>query len=227
LRDHRWTATGLRIPKLQWISGQLAQALRETNGRDGLASRRLHVLLGSSHCRFLLIENTGRLKNDAEVLALAARALKDRLGLEPSEWISAIDRQWNQSALVCAIRTKLLEELSATAAAGQCRLTSVRPWIGEYLRAQDGLHRKLEALGVIEPDAVSLLSGPSNQTQVQTLPVNEGADPLEALRYLKASAGLSAQPLPLIRFEVGPSARATQRGRSDFVDRTTTIQALA
>ena len=84
---------GRRVRDLGGLArGQLAQALREASGRDGPASRRLHVLLGSSHCRFLLIENTGRLKNDAEVLALAASGLKDRLGLKPSEWISAVDR---------------------------------------------------------------------------------------------------------------------------------------
>ena len=202
--------------------GQLPQALREASAKAGTAQRRLHVLLGSSLCRFTLLENTGRLNSDAEVLALAAVALKDRLGLEPSEWIGAVDRQWDQSALVCAVRAQLLEELRAAASFEGCRLASVRPWIGEFLRVRGGQARKLRSLGVIEPDAASLLSGQAGATLIQTIPCSEGADPLDAIRYLIGGAGGSAAALPVVRFEAGAGP-----ARRDFVDCATAIQSLA
>ena len=198
--------------------GQLSDVLREA-GRDAKSGRRrLHVLLGSSVCRFLLLENTRRLKGDSEVLALAVGLLKERLGLDPAEWTCAVDRDWDRTALVCAVRSALLDELRASAVAADAKLASVRPWIGELLRVRNGQAPKLGMLGVIEPDAVSLLSDRSGSTQVQALPLNEGDDPRGALRYLAESAGAAVRSLQIVQFDPVAAKRGAVRVRSDFVD---------
>jgi hypothetical protein len=197
--------------------GQLAQGLGEAARDAGGARRRLHVLLGSSLCRFLLLDNTQDLKSDAEVPALATGLLQDRLGLDPAEWTCKADRDWDRAALVCAIRSSLLDELRASATAAQCALVSVRPWIGELIRSGDHRIRAFEMLGVIEPDSVSLVSGASESNRVQTLPLSDG-DPREALRYLGDSAAVPAQALPIARFESPGAGPEAQRVRSDFSD---------
>ena len=197
---------------------QLSDVLREAARGAKSGRLRLHVLLGSSLCRFLLLENTRRLKNDAEVTALAAGLLKERLGLDPGEWVCGVDRDWDRTALVCAVRSALLDELRASALAVEAELLSVRPWIGELLRASDGQATKVAMLGVIEPDAVSLLSERSGSTQVQALPLNDGGDPLEALRYLAESAGTAARSLPIVQFDPAAAKRGAVPVRTDFSD---------
>jgi hypothetical protein len=203
------------------VRTQLADLLRDA-GRNGTAAQhRLHVLVGSSLCRFLLLDNTRRLKGDAEVLALAAGLLKERLGLDPAEWTYAVDRNWDRSAVVCAVRSALLAELSASAAAGQCRLVSIRPWIAEWLQAANRRMSTFRTLGVVEPDSASLVVQRPSATQVHTLPLNEGGDPLAALRHLAQSADGTTLSPPIVRFDpMGEVARVRHRQRN-FSDLTT------
>lgn len=201
--------------------GQLSDALRKTVRDPSSGQRRFHVLLASSLCRFLLLENTRQLKSDVEVLAVAAGPLRERLGLDPAEWASTVDPTWDRAALVCAMRSGLLDELRATAAAVGAKLVSVRPWIGELLRARNGQARKLRLLGVVEPDAVSLVSDHMGSTHVQTLLLNEGSDALAALRYLAQSAGAPTESLPIVRFDPAGTGHADESARSDFADRAT------
>jgi hypothetical protein len=197
---------------------QLSDMVREAGRGAKSGRRRLHVLLGSSLCRFLLLENTRRLKGDSEVLALAASFLKERLGLDPAEWTCSVDRDWDRTALVCAVRSALLDELRASALEADAELRSVRPWIGELLRARNGQASKVRMLGVIEPDAVSLLSDRSGSTQVQALPLNDGGDPLDALRYLAESAGAAVRSLSIVQFDPVAAQRGAVRVSGDFSD---------
>ena len=197
----------------------LQEHLREIRKEAKSARCGLHVLLASSVCRFLLLENTGRLRSDAEVLAAAAGPLRERLGLDPAEWIASLDREWDRTAMVCAMRAGHLEELRAAATATGTRLVSVRPWIGELLRAQNGLAKSIAALGVIEPDSVSLVLDRDGSTSVQTLLLNEGNDPLAALRYLAQGAGTAAETLSIVQFDPVSSAASTEAARRDFTDR--------
>ena len=201
--------------------GELSNALRQASRGTGSTRRRLHVLLASSLCRFLLLENTRQLRSDAEVLAVAAGPLRERLGLDPAEWTSTVDPAWDRTALVCAMRSTLLEEFRAAAAAAGARLVSVRPWVGELLRARDGQARNLRWLGVIESDAVSLVSDHGGSTHVQTLLLNDGADPLAALRYLAQSAGVPAQSLPIVQLDPIARDHTPETARTDFTDRAT------
>jgi hypothetical protein len=201
------------------VRARLVDSLLQARAGAKPSRFRMHVLLASSLCRFLLLENTRQLRNDAEVLSVAAGPLKERLGLDPTEWTCTLDREWDRTALVCAMRVSVLDELRAAAAVADARLVSVRPWIGELLRARNGQLNRFQALGVIEPDAVSLLTGHTGSTHVQTLLLNDGSDPLAAVRYLAQSAGAVAESLPVVQLDAAERERGSEPARADFSDR--------
>jgi len=196
------------------LSDALHGAMRESLLRKG----RLRVLLGSSICRFLLLQETDRLRNTEEVKALGTAMLKERLGLEPLEWTLAVDRNWGASASVCALRKATLEELRAAARESGCQLASVRPWISELISNADRTFRRLKRIGVIEPDSVSLLSDLASSTQVRTLPVGGSIDPMQVLGYLVQGDGATPGALPTFRHEPSKTSIKQARGQPAFLD---------
>jgi len=166
----------------------LNKALTEIQG----SARRhceIKVYLGSPLCRFFVLDHTRTLFRVEQLYSLAKIQMKQVMALDPKDWIVAVDPNWSNFALACAVRNSTIDPLRKLNGNPAVRLNSIQPWIGAFTQRYK---TKLESPGgtfIAEPSSISRISRGRNQWVVQTLPALTPITRESALEMLAKSAG--------------------------------------
>lgn len=158
----------------------------------------LHVVLGASLCKFLVVEVPTEVVDPAERAVVAMARMRQQFALAPEEWDCSADaRMGSGQATACAVRSALIRRLRELAAAHGLKLASIRPYAGvlwDAVRAQSADEAETGLLA-IEEDAFTVITARGGRVVG-----------LHALQH-HGVAGLAERELRRIGLSAGPTMR--------------------
>jgi hypothetical protein len=158
----------------------------------------LHVVLGASLCKFLVVDIPAEVVDPVERAVVAVARMRQHFALAPEDWDCTADaRIGNSQATACAVRAALVKRLRVLAATHGLKLASVRPYasvLWDVVCAQrtDGAETGLLA---VEDDAFTVIMARSGRVVA-----------LHALQQ-HGAAGLAERELRRIGLSAGPAMR--------------------
>jgi hypothetical protein len=154
----------------------------------------LDVLLGAALCKFLVVDIPAEVVDPAERALAAVARMRQQFTLGLDDWdCTAHARAGTGQAMVCAVRTVLLQRLRVLAAKNGLKLASVRPYVTVLWDAVCASRATGDETGLlaVEDDAFTVVMARGGRVVALHALQHQGADGLveRELRRIGLSAG--------------------------------------
>jgi hypothetical protein len=177
---------------------------------DNKYRKNLHVYVGSSLCKFMVVDLPPNLHKEQEQQLMLQAHMQHQLGLNGSEWNFTFDRvRQPQKAIVCAVRRNIMAQLDNFTLEKKLKLVSLKPYVAGIWNVfqQAQKHQEKLALIAVESDAFSVMISQSGilesmstlshnkehnlvEREIKRLNVSLGGDDRQEI-YLALNTGLS------------------------------------